>query len=79
MSELLPTTVIYPASLAGWLFVALEGLHGEWLGLPSRPLVTLAALILGIAGSAIAVRVMERTRPARRKSLELREAAMPPS
>jgi len=67
VSELLPTMIIYPASLATWLFVTLSPVRARWLGVDAR--VAVAALVT-LAASAATVRVMERTRDARRARQE---------
>jgi hypothetical protein len=71
VSELLPTMLIYPAALGGWLFLALDGVSGEWFGFPVRGWVTGAAVAAGVAASSAVIGVMERTRSARRDELEL--------
>lgn len=61
VSELLPSALIYPASFAGWLFLALY--HAS----PAvRSLVTIAVLVAGAAASMVTIAVMEKTRPRRR-------------
>lgn len=73
VSELLPSMIIYPASFAGWVFVALYAVDRTWFGAEVRTLVTIAVLSVGVATSAVTVAIMEKTRPARRKKLEQRE------
>jgi hypothetical protein len=73
VSELLPSMIIYPASFAGWVFVALYAVDRTWFGADVRTLVTIAVLGVGVAASVATVAIMEKTRPARRKNLELRE------
>jgi hypothetical protein len=75
VSELLPTMILYPASFAAWLFVTLYATKATWLGTDVRILVPITVLVVGVATSAVAVKVMESTRPNRRKKLELREDA----
>lgn len=74
VSELLPSMVIYPASFTGWMFLALHEVGGTWLGVDVGISVTIAALVAGVAASAIAITVMQRTRPRRREALERRQA-----
>ena len=62
VSELLPSAVIYPASFTGWLFLALYHVDHIW-----RAVVTGVVLVLGITVSAVTIRIMERTRPNRRR------------
>jgi hypothetical protein len=73
VSELLPSMIIYPASFAGWVFVALYAVDRTWFGAEVRTLVTIAVLSVGVATSVATVAIMERTRPARRRKLELHE------
>jgi hypothetical protein len=73
VSELLPSVLIYPASFAGWVFVALYAVDRTWLGAEVRTSVAIAVLGVGVATSAAIVFIMEKTRPARRKNLEQRE------
>jgi hypothetical protein len=70
VSELLPTMIIYPASFATWLFVALSAMRQQWFGLDVRLLVTGAATLLAVVASVATVLVMERTRDARRARQE---------
>ncbi len=70
VSELLPSALIYPASFAGWLFLALY--H---VGPAVRSLVTVAVLVVGAAASIVTIAVMEKTRPRRRAKLEGRRLA----
>jgi hypothetical protein len=70
VSELLPTMIIYPASLATWLFVTLSPVRARWLGVDARVAVAGAAALVTLAASAATVRVMERTRDARRARQE---------
>jgi hypothetical protein len=70
VSELLPTMLIYPASFAGWLFLALDGVSGERFGFPVRGWVTGAVLAGGVAASSVLIGVMERTRPRRQERRE---------
>ena len=65
VSELLPSALIYPASFAGWLFLALYQ-----AGPGVRSVVTVTVLIAGTAASIKTIRVMEKTRPRRRAELE---------
>lgn len=65
VSELLPSALIYPASFAGWLFLALY--HA---GPGVRSLATIAAFVAGAAASIVTITVMEKTRPGRRAKLE---------
>ena len=65
VSELLPAALIYPASFAGWLFLAIY--HA---GPAVRSLATIAVFIAGAAASIVTIRVMEKTRPHRRAQLE---------
>jgi hypothetical protein len=67
VSELLPSALIYPASFAGWLFLALY--HA---GPAVRSLVTITVLVAGAAASMVTIAVMEKTRPRRRAELERR-------
>ena len=67
VSELLPSALIYPASLAGWLFLALY--HA---GPAVRSLVTVAVFVASAAASMVTIAVMEKTRPHRRAQLERR-------
>ena len=67
VSELLPSELIYPASFAGWLFLALY--HA---GPVARNVATIAVFVVGTATSMITVAVMEKTRPRRRAELERR-------
>jgi hypothetical protein len=69
VSELLPSALIYPASFAGWLFLALY--HA---GPAVRSLVTITVLVAGAAASMVTIAVMEKTRPRRRAELERRAA-----
>jgi hypothetical protein len=73
VSELLPTMIIYPASLATWLFVALSAVRQHWLGVDARVLVAGAAAVVAVAASVATVLVMERTRDARRARQERRD------
>ena len=68
VSEFLPAALIYPASFAGWLFLALYNLHST-----VRNLVTIVVFVFGAAASCVAIVVMEGTRPSRRKKLVCRE------
>jgi hypothetical protein len=70
VSELLPTTLVYPASFAGWLFLALEGIEPL-----RRAIVTAVALAVGVAASTGLVFVMQSTRGSRRSRLEGAEDA----
>ena len=67
VSELLPSALIYPASFAGWLFLALYQ-----AGPAVRSLATITVLVVGAAASIQTIRVMEKTRPRRRAELERR-------
>jgi hypothetical protein len=67
VSELLPSALIYPASFAGWLFLALY--H---VGPAVRSLATITVLVAGAAASMVTIAVMEKTRPRRRADLERR-------
>jgi hypothetical protein len=67
VSELLPSALIYPASFAGWLFLALYQ-----AGPGVRSAVTVAVLVVGAAASMKTIEVMEKTRPRRRAELERR-------
>jgi hypothetical protein len=67
VSELLPSALIYPASFAGWLFLAIY--H---LGPAIRSLATIEVLVAGAAASMVTIRVTEKTRPRRRAELERR-------
>ncbi len=69
VSELLPSALIYPASFAGWLFLALY--HA---GPAVRSLATITVLVAGAAASMVTIAVMEKTRPRRRAELERRAA-----
>lgn len=66
-SELLPSALIYPASFAGWLFLALY--H---VGPAVRSLATIAVLVVDAAASMVTINAMEKTRPCRRAELERR-------
>lgn len=63
VSELLPSAFIYPASFAGWLFLALYHAGGI-----VRGAVTIAVFIAGVALSLGVIFVMETKRPSRRES-----------
>ncbi len=65
VSELLPAALIYPASFAGWLFLAIY--HA---GPAVRSMATIAVFIAGATASIVTIRVMEKTRPHRRAQLE---------
>ena len=65
VSELLPSALIYPASFAGWLFLALYQ-----AGPGVRSVVTATVLIVGAAASIKMIEVMEKTRLRRRAELE---------
>ena len=67
VSELLPSELIYPASFAGWLFLALYQ-----AGPAVRSLATITVLVVGAAASMKTIWVMEKTRPRRRAELERR-------
>ena len=63
VSELLPGAIIYPASLAGWIFVAttllgwaLGGIHGAFL-------LAVGTLLAGVAATGSIIYVRERRRP----------------
>ena len=71
VSEFLPATIIYPTSLATWLFVALSAVRQTWFGMQVRGIAAAVAAVAGLAASVVAVRVLERTREARRAALEL--------
>ena len=68
VSELLPSMLIYPASFAGWLFLALYT-----AGPAVRTGWTIAVFAVGTAASIVMITVMEKTRPRRRARLERRE------
>jgi len=70
VSELLPTMVVYPVSLATWLFVTLSAWRQHWFGADARVVAAVAAAILGVAVSVVLVVVLEHTREARRAKLE---------
>src|SRR5258708_5336755 len=63
VSELLPAALIYPASFAGWLFLALY--H---VGNIARGKVTGMVFIVGVAASTVTIFVMEKRRQKRRDS-----------
>ena len=65
VSELLPSALIYPASFAGWLFLALY--HA---GPAVRGLGTVAVFVAGAGASMATIFVMEKTRPRRHARLE---------
>jgi hypothetical protein len=67
VSELVPSALIYPASFAGWVFLALY--HA---GPAVRSLATVVAFVAGAAASMVTITVMEKTRPRRRAELEQR-------
>jgi hypothetical protein len=67
VSELLPSALIYPASFAGWLFLALYR-----TGPVIRSVATITVLVVGAAASMKMIAVMEKTRPRRRAELERR-------
>ena len=66
VSELLPTMIIYPTSLATWLFVALSAVRHHWFGVDARVVVAGAAAVVTLAASVATVLVMQRTRDTRR-------------
>jgi len=68
VSELLPSMLIYPASFAGWLFLALYP-----AGPAVRTVGTTVVFAVGTAASITTIIVMERTRSRRRARLERRE------
>ena len=70
VSELLPTMLIYPASLATWLYVAVSPVDRRWFGADARVIVTGAAAVVALAASVATVMIMQRTRPARRAKQE---------
>ena len=78
VSELLPSALIYPASFAGWLFLALYQ-----AGPVVRSVVTVTVLVAGAAASMKMIDVMEKTRwrrragPERQGSLARRRARAP--
>jgi len=65
VSELLPSALIYPASFAGWLFLALYQ-----AGPVVRSVVTVTVLVAGAALSMKMIDVMEKTRWRRRAGPE---------
>jgi hypothetical protein len=65
VSELLPSALIYPASFAGWLFLALYQ-----AGPVVRSVVTATVLVASVAVSMKVIDVMEKTRGRRRAGLE---------
>jgi hypothetical protein len=65
VSELLPAAIIYPASFAGWLFLAIY-----YAGPAVRGLATIAVFVAGATGSIVAIHVMEKARHRRRAQLE---------
>jgi hypothetical protein len=65
VSELLPSALIYPASFAGWLFLALYQ-----AGPVVRSVVTVTVLLAGAAVSMKMIDVMEKTRWRRRAGPE---------
>lgn len=69
VSELLPAALIYPASFAGWLFLAIYHAGPE-----GRSLATIAVFVAGATASIVTIRVMEKTRPRRRAQLEQQSA-----
>jgi hypothetical protein len=71
VSELLPAALIYPASFAGWLFLAIY--HA---GPAVRSLATIAVFVAGATVSIVMITVMERTRSRRRGQLERQAARM---
>jgi hypothetical protein len=73
VSELLPTMIIYPTSLATWLFVALSAVRQHWFGVDARVVVAGAAAVVTLAASVATVLVMERTRDTRRARQERRD------
>ena len=67
VSELLPAALIYPASFAGWLFLAIY--H---VGPAVRSLATIGVFVAGASFSIVMIFVMEkRILPRRRAELEL--------
>jgi hypothetical protein len=69
VSELLPAALIYPASFAGWLFLAIY--HA---GPAVRILATIAVFVAGATASIVMIAVMENSRPRRRARLEQQAA-----
>jgi hypothetical protein len=70
VSELLPTMVVYPVSLATWLFVTLSAWRQHWFGADARVVAAVTAGILGVAASVALVLVLQNTRETRRTKLE---------
>jgi hypothetical protein len=64
VSELLPAAVVYPASLAGWLFVALASLTGKVGRVPISYLITSGVLVLGVAAAMVVIFIREHAREA---------------
>jgi hypothetical protein len=62
VSELLPSMIIYPASFAGWAYLAMDNLDGQWLSVDAQTLGTVAAFVAAVALSTITITKLERTR-----------------
>jgi hypothetical protein len=75
VSELLPTMIIYPASLASWLFVAVSPVGQRWFGVDARAVIAGAGAVVAVAASVATVLIMEHTRDARRANQERRDEA----
>jgi hypothetical protein len=73
VSELLPTMIIYPASLASWLFVALSPVGQQWFGVDARAVIAGAGAVIAVAASVATILTMERTRAARREAQQRRD------
>jgi hypothetical protein len=61
-SEHLPAEIIYPASLAGWVFVTLSSLTGSTAGAWAAATATVMTLVVGILAAVQATRVLETSR-----------------
>ena len=62
VSELLPAALVYPASLAGWLYIALAGLTGKIGGVRVAYVIAVVALVLGVAAATVIIRLRENAR-----------------
>lgn len=65
VSELVPSALIYPASFAGWLFLAVYHTNPA-----VRGRATIVAFLTGAAASIVTIFVMQKTRPRRNAKLE---------
>ena len=73
VSELLPSAVIYPASLAGWAFLVVY--DWRWFGVDVRIFFPAAVFVIAVLVSSAAIRGMEGRRSTRRKDLERKRKA----